>query len=166
LNFYSKIFFVFLAGAFAYGEVSSQSLQPTVIASDGGSAVVPSGSISWTLGETVTETFSSPGNYLTQGFHQPAILLVSVSGASLNSGAGVYPNPTTDLLYINLNYLAGGNYTIIFYDVVGNKVKTLSAPGGGNATVQVKLADLANGVYMLSISGTDFSQSFKVIKTN
>jgi hypothetical protein len=155
---------IFLVSGLSF-TARAQSLQPAVIASDGGFVVLTSGSISWTMGETVTETFSSPGNYLTQGFHQPKLLMVSVIGTGLTSGAGVYPNPTTAFLYINLNNLANGNYDITFFDVIGNKIKSIEGDGGGSRTLQLDLTDLANGAYLLSITGTQFSQSFKVIKT-
>jgi hypothetical protein len=42
-----------------------------VIASAGGYSVGETVSLSWTLGEPVTETFSGGGIILTQGFQQP-----------------------------------------------------------------------------------------------
>lgn len=51
--------------------VFSQSLSPEVISSSGDHFQNAGGSISWTLGETVTETFTGASIVLTQGFQQP-----------------------------------------------------------------------------------------------
>jgi hypothetical protein len=161
-----KIFISACTGICFSTTLYAQSLQPDVIASDGGFAVLSNGSISWTLGETVSETFTSPGNYLTQGFQQPRILLVSAIGHGITMGAGVYPNPATAVLNVNLNNLAFGTYELNFYDVIGNKVKHIVTTGGGSSTLQLDISAFANGAYMLSITGNNFTQSFKVIKTN
>jgi hypothetical protein len=162
----NKLKTIFPALMLASAACTAQSLQPAVIASDGGFATVSTGSISWTLGETVTETFTSPGNYLTQGFHQPRLLMVGVVGQVLPVNAGVYPNPTAAFLNINLSRLAGGEYSIALFDVVGNKVQYTTAMGKGGQTTVLDLSGLADGIYLLTISGSNFNQSFKVTKTN
>jgi hypothetical protein len=87
--------------------VQSQSLSPTVIASSGGYFTGTGASLSWTLGEIVTETFSNGSYILTQGFQQPVEgIIISINldllvflegpfsisemGTSLNS-AGLVP---------------------------------------------------------------------------
>jgi hypothetical protein len=51
--------------------VSAQTLSPEVISSAGGYFENTDASLSWTLGETVTETFTGTNVILTQGFQQP-----------------------------------------------------------------------------------------------
>lgn len=51
--------------------VYSQSLSPAVISSSGNHFESAGGSLSWTLGETVTATFTGANFALTQGFQQP-----------------------------------------------------------------------------------------------
>lgn len=54
-------------------KLTAQTLSPFVISSTGGSS---SGSeLSWTVGETFTETFTGGNNILTQGFQQPELQL-------------------------------------------------------------------------------------------
>jgi hypothetical protein len=91
----------------AAAELQAQSLSQSVIASAGDYSSSSSASLSWTLGEICTETFSNGGYVLTQGFQQPVegvvisinldllVFLegpfsVSEMGTSLNS-AGVIP---------------------------------------------------------------------------
>lgn len=49
----------------------AQTLSPTAISSAGGYSTGTSVSLSWTLGEIATETFSNGSYILTQGFQQP-----------------------------------------------------------------------------------------------
>ena len=52
--------------------ISAQTTSPEIIASSGAYFSNASGSLSWTLGEPVTETFINGSNILTQGFQQPS----------------------------------------------------------------------------------------------
>jgi len=56
----------------------SQSIDRSVIASGGGYYTSANASLSWTLGESVTQTFQSAVNTLTQGFQQPYRLNVNL----------------------------------------------------------------------------------------
>jgi hypothetical protein len=60
----------------------AQSLSPTVIASSGGYSTGTDVSLSWTLGEIATETYSNGSYILTQGFQQPVESIV-ISGINL-----------------------------------------------------------------------------------
>jgi gliding motility-associated-like protein len=51
--------------------VNAQSFSPEVIGSAGIYAASASGSMAWTIGEVTIDTYSSSGNFFTQGFHQP-----------------------------------------------------------------------------------------------
>jgi len=62
-----RIFFILIALAF----LSFQTKAQQVIAAAGGYYEGENISLSWTLGEPVTETFSAGGAILTQGFQQP-----------------------------------------------------------------------------------------------
>ena len=72
------LLFICISAVFA---VQAQSLSPTVIAT-GGYATGTIASLSWTLGEIATETFSNGGYIVTQGFQQP--FGISISGINLD----------------------------------------------------------------------------------
>ena len=57
---------LFLGAIIYYGTSYSQQ----VIATDGNYVAASQGSLSWTLGEVITETFSNTNGFLTQGFQQ------------------------------------------------------------------------------------------------
>jgi hypothetical protein len=56
---------------------NAQSLSPTVVTTSGGYYPSNNASLSWTLGEIATETFSNGGYILTQGFQQPYGIIIS-----------------------------------------------------------------------------------------
>lgn len=59
--------------------ISAQSVTPQVVAAGGTHFDNGTISVSWTLGETMTQTFTAGNNSLTQGFHQPEVVLVSIN---------------------------------------------------------------------------------------
>jgi hypothetical protein len=57
-------------------QANAQSFERKVIGSARAYATSTSGSMEWTIGEVVTETYLHSGISLTQGFHQPQLLKV------------------------------------------------------------------------------------------
>jgi len=53
------------------GQLCAQSFSLEVIGSAGTFATSANGSMAWTIGEVMTETYTSADNFFTQGFHQP-----------------------------------------------------------------------------------------------
>ena len=62
--------------------INAQSVSPEVISSSGDYFEGPNASLSWTLGEIATETFTSGNIILTQGFQQP--ITVAIAGIDLD----------------------------------------------------------------------------------
>ncbi|MCF8371812.1 MAG: T9SS type A sorting domain-containing protein [Bacteroidales bacterium] len=70
---HTSIIFFFIMLSQVYG----QSLTPWVLGSTGGFFSDSLQSISWTVGEVVTKTFSNNNSFLTQGFQQPLESMVA-----------------------------------------------------------------------------------------
>ena len=66
-----KKLLLLLTAIIAFEYSNAQSLTPTVVASQGNYFSSPAISVAWTLGEVMSETYSSSNYFLTQGFHQP-----------------------------------------------------------------------------------------------
>lgn len=107
-SIYSIVFFVFIQ-LYVKTYCQAQSLTPNVIASAGAYISNSTGSLSFTIGETITQTLSSTTHKLTQGFQQPfEINLLNVKaylqGYYVGSGQmadvllnqGVHTNPSLD----------------------------------------------------------------------
>ena len=110
------ISFIGLLSNWHMGIVNAQSLSPQVIATAGGYQTSAAGSLSFTIGETNTQTLTSATHMLTQGFQQPYKLTLNVkaflqgyyAGSGLmanvlnNQGVTLNPGNETDSLTIEL----------------------------------------------------------------
>jgi len=145
-----------------------QVLAPEVMASAGGNFSNSQASLSWTLGEPITNTVTSNNYYLTQGFQQPAPIAVTVlpqtpKGALSAAAVNVYPNPVTSSVYIQRN---GGEPLLIqLMDMNGKEILNRTLSPSEN---QLDLGSYAAGAYLLKVLDrqNQLIQSLKIVKTN
>lgn len=140
----------------------AQTLSPTVVASSGGYFTSASGSLSTTIGETMVQTFSTPGNILTQGFQQPEDFAVSIAENNPSSGdVMIYPNPTNGQFYLSFVSDKEKESDIKLFNVIGQVVltKCISIAKGLN-TVKFDLSNYSQGIYMLELDLTGSKPSY------
>ena len=128
------------------GMSHSQSASPDVIATAGAHFAIPSMQMSWTLGETVTQTVSAGSSTFTQGFHQSNISLIGVETLAENVKITAYPNPTSDFLTIDVSNTAL-NSQLLLVDASG---KILFTQPVTDVHFQVDFTSYAKGVYYLN----------------
>ena len=134
-----------------------------VVATAGETQSVSGFEISWTLGEPVIQTFSTGSNQLTQGFHQTNLQVTPVSELLLpNFELNVFPNPTSELLFIRMNEMPSSPGFALF-DLSG---KLISQKKIESTNTQVNLKKFAAGTYFLKIiqNKNQTVQTFKIIK--
>ncbi|MBD3638244.1 MAG: T9SS type A sorting domain-containing protein [Crocinitomicaceae bacterium] len=134
-----------------------------VLGSIGATYVNSSLDISCTLGEVIIETYNGSQVDLTQGFHQPEIT-VDDSGIKPTSNLviSVYPNPTTNHVFVNVE-----NFQGIRYQLFGMDGKLISEASLQANSTLIDLSSLERGIYVISISSevnqANF-ESYKLIK--
>lgn len=150
---------------------NAQSLERQVIASAGGFSTANGVSLSYTVGEPVIETAVSGSVILTQGFQQPDDITTSikhVSNVSLNYT--VFPNPTDDMIFIELQSDIPVEVELSLYDITGRRIIELDnkAMVNGQVREQMDLTQLAPANYILTMSevGGKVLKTFKVQKIN
>ncbi|MBK8683873.1 MAG: hypothetical protein IPN26_02195 [Bacteroidetes bacterium] len=126
--------------------LKAQSLSPQVIASSGGYQSNAAGSLSFTIGETNTQTLSSANHILTQGFQQPFEinlfhLKAYLQGYYIGAGQmgdvlynqGVYANPSihTDSVTIEFRQTNSPYLSVFQKTAVLKQDGTLSLKGMG-----------------------------------
>ena len=121
------------------------------------------GSLSYTLGETVIETFSKPEYTLTQGFQQ-SLLIEPISDSTGKSSIVVVanPNPATHLVRVNVENAGTGNLTYVLSSSGGEQLFTgqFEPP-----ETEIPVESLPPSIYILKIySGDEEVKSFKIIK--
>lgn len=125
------------------------------------------GSLSWTLGETITETVNSNNSKLTQGFQQSNFNLVAIPLVKTKEfEITAYPNPTSDKLTIYINQPnSKQEFFAELFDLQGNLIltETINSLLG---SYSINLKGLSNGFYLLKIYSDNhqFSNFMKVQK--
>ena len=91
------LFLLFLATTLSY----SQSISKQVIGAAGKTQSNSNLKVSWTIGEPVVVLMTSSRNQLANGYHSALNLQVlSVEDNSLEAQIKVYPNPSSQSIYI------------------------------------------------------------------
>ena len=161
-----KLLFLLL---FAVYTISSQTVTPTVISGNGGYSQSAQGSVAWTIGEPVSETYTSSTIITTMGFHQPEELdLTSLIKEQGNDKTIlVYPNPVQKDLIINFGGIENGEYQLELVDGLGRMMlKTETSVEEQSKLLVLSLKDLSGGNYYLKISRNAFSKTIKINKLN
>lgn len=108
----------------------------TLIGSSGNSAAIPSGSVSWSVGESVIGAGTLPGGIITQGYQQPGIVKVRLWLGAILEGPYVQASGLmNDALRSNGLLPLSEPYTALGYVFVG---------GGGEATTAPVLSVTGN----------------------
>ena len=150
----NKYFFLFLLAisVTAY----SQDMPQQVIGSAGDQHTNESASVSWTVGEVSTATFSSSSVTLSQGFQQGNLTINTlVDQDMLDFNLKAYPNPVIDILLLETDEKQQ------MYQVINMQGEVVL---NGNITAvlqEIDFTNLPNGVYLLSV---DQKQTHKIIK--
>jgi hypothetical protein len=150
------------------GSCLAQSIKPEIIATSGNFFKNANNSISWTLGECVTETFKATGNILTQGFQQSSYVVTSINELTIEGfSVKAYPNPVSDV--INISIKTGNNspktYRVELFDFLG---RTLYSGKFGKDLIQLDMSSYTSGFYLLKVGTPEnkISQNFKLQKIN
>ena len=135
------------------GFSKAQSLSSSVIASTGEQFSSASGSLEWTLGEIMTETYQQSNGYFTQGFQQPATIMVTSVEEAEEATLWVYPNPTDGVL--NIKTTESGSYLLELFNLQGQKLINKNFNVNNGTHIQrVDLQDYAVAIYLLRIANT------------
>jgi len=141
---------------FGFGQVTT----PSVVSSSGDSYSNGNIIMDYTLGEIAIETYTNGSTILTQGFHQE-ILKITIQVEDISIKTKIYPNPTTDLLIIELekNVIAD----ILVYDINGKIV--VKDKFNDEKQKQLDFSFLTQGNYLLHINIADKQSVYQINKS-
>ena len=143
-----------------------QTVEPFVVGSAGGAGAFSTNTLAWTSGEAVIETAVGNNAVVTQGFHQPKVVVTALEPPQAKISCEVWPNPTTEAVWVEVSedQLSTEPFQVELIDLHGKALKKHSLPAGQK--VEIPLQEYATGTYILRIktpSGT-FLQSFQISK--
>lgn len=166
MKFYTILIALFLI--FISDLTKAQSLSPEVIGSSGDFYTNTGGSVSFTIGETVVETFNDGSNFLTQGFQQSFIIMTSVPETQNGNSIFAYPNPLKDYLFLDFNSMEEDTYLITVFDVSGKEIMHKRTQISAQfSTYKMSLSDLQDGIYLIRITNENYlSKTVRIIKQN
>ena len=149
-----------LAMLIVVGFSYSQDLDHFVIGADGGHAKNNQFSLSYTIGEVVTDLGRDTINNadLTQGFQQSYISIVSVEDHDFDIDISIYPNPAVDQLNVRISDIDKSN-SYSMYDMSGKLIRQEAIR---TKEFKIGFSSLSTGNYMLVF--TDRDRRLKTIK--
>jgi hypothetical protein len=144
------------------GTIAQHSRAQEIIASGGDHFDSANGSLSWTLGEPVVETFGN-GYILTQGFQQNYEIILTLQEISEASMFDVYPNPFQHSINISgTDHLPSGSTA--FMKIFDNSSRIVYQ---GQLEKVILLEHLPAGTYFLNVEmNSGEYHVFRLIKSN
>ena len=131
-----------------------------VIATTGEFFSNSSASLSWTLGEVMTETYTVGGSHLTQGQQQTNYDPVLSFEALPDIQMSVYPNPTQDRLTVV------SDKSDLTYNLQDSRGRVVLSDHSNKANFYIHMTDMEDGIYYLQIYGSnqELIKIFKIVK--
>lgn len=140
------------------GSVKAQSIyfETVSVAGDGNNQ------LSWTIGESMTSTFSSDDYILTQGLHQGSYIITSVkANKSSNIKLSIYPNPFTVNFNINISEISD-NFRFEIITITGQVIASNKITS--NIT-NINMSQFTASNYILNVyTENNIISTFKIIK--
>lgn len=149
-----------LTGLLALLTLTLAAQHQEVVSAAGDSFKQNAGSLTFTIGEVAIETTATLPHHLTQGFHQPALLVRPQDDPDTGIPLTVYPNPVHALLYLrNDSRTAHLRYTVL--DARGLPVRE----GLVTDLTEIPFESLPGATYLLQVKrGRALVRHFKIIK--
>ncbi|MBK8806429.1 MAG: T9SS type A sorting domain-containing protein [Bacteroidales bacterium] len=147
---------VFLAGA--------QYVTSDVLISSGDYVKNKYASMQFTIGEVVTETVSSNGIIVTQGFNQTNILLTQIDEKTNDYFSIVgFPNPAMDRFTL---IISSHQYSEFIISMCDNLGQIISQQYSSECKIEFDLSDFVIGTYYLKVSdnGNSVLKTLKIQK--
>ena len=163
-----------LLGTLFYLTSSAQQISREVISPGGNIEKIENMSLNWTLGEIATATVYSGDMILTEGFHQPTLLVRQVQHlasrtAELPEGFEItaFPNPVSAQLQVRLK--GDGTIDPVFLVLISADGKILNRQKVDAVTSahQIDMSSYLAGSYVLTCLGLDGAplRTFRILKS-
>ncbi|KFC19553.1 T9SS type A sorting domain-containing protein [Chryseobacterium sp. FH1] len=153
--------FSFLA-LFGVLKINAQSTQN----SSGDNATGTTGNVSYSVGQIFYESSTSPGGNINTGV-QNAYEITETLGQEISQiglALKIYPNPTTDILNLKIDFTDHQKYSYELYDLAG---KILNKKAVSGKVTELSISNYPSGTYLLKVSKNNKPvKIFKVLKTD
>jgi hypothetical protein len=141
-----------------------QTLSPDIISTSGNYDQGPGMSLSWTVGEIMTETLNGSGCMLTSGFQPYLVGIVNVIQYSKTDfDLNIFPVPASHFLTVQTGASLQGQLNLDLLDLNGKRMMVKRIDKGSNS---IDLSFLQSAEYVLQITDEEGNliRSVKIIK--
>jgi hypothetical protein len=147
--------------------ISLSGISQEIITSSGGTYSNEDITLSWTIGEGITETYERNEINLNQGFQQNIDIIPFTSQSNTLQGVEftLYPNPVSEILNIDLSAANDSELIIDIFDING-KILTTIKKSKNHKSAQIELSEFHAGEYIMKIYSKDnyINNSYVIIK--
>ncbi len=144
-----------------YNTALSQTISKTVIGTSGNTLSNSNLKVSWTIGEPIVGLMTAGGNQLGNGYYSSSnIQALSIEDKSLDIQIKVYPNPTSQMLYVSHPEL--NSVLIQISDLNGKLIYS----GSINKDEPLDVSNYNQGMYLVTIENKESNKknTYKIIK--
>ncbi len=131
----------------------------------GGDASGSGGSVSYSFGQVMFQTYMGTTGSVSEGVHQPfeiSIINGIEDAQGINLTVSAYPNPAADLLILSIEEIDISNFSYQLYDMNGKLLLNEKIVGNKTSIVMSKL--VTGNYFVKVIQGNKEVKAFKIIK--
>jgi hypothetical protein len=151
---------------FISNSVSAQTLTQQVNASGGGYYTQINGSMQFTIGEPLIETYSITTATLTQGFEQGSYVALAITELPVTPAISVdlFPNPTNGIFNLFIKSEVNSIYTVKVMDAEGKLILNKEINNRQQETIDITA--YSSSMYFVVITDADkkYLKTYKIIK--
>lgn len=132
--------------------IQAQSIERQVVGSVGGQSDSGTMNVDFTLGEVAVQTVQTGSVFLTQGYHQATESTINTEELNVTVQYKMYPNPVTDIIYLELETENNNLETFIHLVSIEGKivdVKKINLDFKNKLSFNIK--ELSSGTYFIKI---------------
>lgn len=169
-----KSFLLFLLGATAGSALHAQCVHTSAVNVSGGNASQGNLVVDWSVGETAlveTMVASSGAAVITHGLLQPNPMLSNTAKVFTQDEIRILPNPTFNVVEINILTAQQGTIDIHVFDAQGRNILTRRTATAGIGSIEkINLTHFSAGAYIIRLDlnpepgSVRKTGSYKIIK--
>ena len=130
-----------------------------VISTQGDSYITSLAILDFTIGEPVISTLENTENDLTQGFHQPLLIINNIINIDNGPVLRIFPNPTSQVVTVEVD--SPEEIVFYLYDVNGKLLKEIDVE---TSLTYIDLSPFTSAVYILVVQEPNKIRSFQILK--
>lgn len=122
--------------------------------------------LNFTMGEVVIKSYEANNKILSQGFHQPDVVITSIDQIEgFGKEIRIYPNPTSNQIKLEFKLSKSEKVVISIFDIKGKQLKT-EIHSVFTELINIDIRDYPSGQYLMLIKSDDKrkQQSYKILK--